>query len=189
MLVLLASGETVADRDKIFIGQGDSPITELGHEQISDAAETLAPYGFDYIYASDLYRAQETLRGLLRVMHHPVVPVLVEELRERSGGSYEGMSYTDIRKGMSPKQYKVWERDPFESPLHGESLMDVRDRLMDWVNMIRPELIGNKSILIITHPDVVRVIVSMIRGEDLADGMKFQVEQGIPYFYYGLPRM
>jgi broad specificity phosphatase PhoE len=157
-------------------------------EQIEDAADTLAPYQFDHIYSSDLYRAQETLRRVLRKSPHQVTWEYVEELRERSGGSYEGMSYTDIRKGMSPKQYKAWERDPFEAPLHGESLIDVQDRNRDWFKMILARLIKKDDILIISHPDTIRVLIAMAMGVDLTEVTSILIEPGIPYFYYGSVR-
>lgn len=185
MLILIAAGETQAEIDKIFLGRGDSPFTELGLEQITDAGDTLSAYNLDHAYASDLYRAQETLHAVLRRNTSETAYTLVEELRERSAGIYEGRKYTDIRVGMSPKQYKVWERDPFESPLHGESLMDIEDRLRDWFkDEIMPRLNSNQNILIVSHPDTIKVLIAMARGDDLIDAIKVQIENGLPYFYY-----
>lgn len=190
MLVMIAAGETVDERNKVFLGCGDSLFTEEGREDLQFAAETLQPYRFDQAFASDLYRAQETLRLILTKNHHRDTPwELVEELRERSGGSYEGRKYADIRKGMSPKEYKVWERDPFEAPLHGESLVDVRDRLSPWVTeVLSPLLAANKSILVVSHPDTIRVLISLVRGDDLGENLSTRIEHAIPYFYHGPTR-
>lgn len=189
MLVLLTPGETQADIDKVYLGRGDSPFTESGNEQVLNTAETLSPYQFDQVYASDLYRAQETLRAVIRANQYDVPWEYAEELRERSGGSYEGQKYSDIRKGMSPKVYKVWERDPTESPLHGESLMDVRDRIKPWWDEhVAPKLAENKNVLLVTHPDTMRVLVALARGDDLIEAIGIRVESGLPYFYYGSTR-
>jgi len=185
MLVLLATGETQADVDRVYLGQNDSPMTTLGIEQVEDAADTLAPYRIDHIYCSDLYRAQETLRRVLRKNHHQPPHELVEELRERSGGAYEGLTYTDIRKGMSPKQYKAWERDPFEAPLHGESLIDVQDRMTEWFAIVQQDIEHRLDVLIISHPDVIRVLIAMAMNLDLTEVTSIVVEPGIPYFYHG----
>ena len=187
MLVFLSSGETQADVDKIFLGRGDSPLTQETKEQLRDASITLAPYQFDHIFVSDLYRAQETAERVLYHNRHETTWETVEELRERSAGEYEGRKYTDIRVGMSPKQYKAWERDPFEAPLHGESFADIEERLSDWFETIRPMLDENKNIMIISHPDVLRVLFAMVRGEELDRAIKTNVEYGMPYFYYGKP--
>jgi alpha-ribazole phosphatase len=186
MLVLLSHGQTQAELDRVFLGRGDSPFTDLGIEQITDASETLSVYQFDSIYSSDLYTAQETLRAVLLGGHVDTPCTLVEELRERSGGSYEGKKYSDIRKGMSPKQYKAWDRDPFEPPLHGESIADVQDRLRDWFNPLIDELRSNRNILIISHPDTIKALISLSRGDDLIDVMSVNIELGLPYFYHGL---
>jgi len=188
MLVFLAHGQTQSDLDKVFLGRGNSPFTDLGLEQIEDAAETLSVYQFDQIYSSDLYTAQETLRAILAARPDDTPWILVEELRERSGGSYEGRKYADIRKGMSPKQYKAWERDPFEPPLHGESIADVQDRLREWFVPIIEELKLNKNILLISHPDTIKALISLARGDDLIDVMSINIEYGIPYFYHGLSK-
>ena len=189
MLILLSAGETEAEHDKIFLGRTESPFTQEGREQIKDAAETLSQYKIDHAYASDLYRAQETLRGVHRGNVHTFPHTLVEELRERSGGSYEGRKYTDIRKGMSPKQYKVWERDPFEAPELGESLIDVEQRVKDWwEHEITPQLAENKTVLVVSHPDVMQVLVCLARGDDMSHSVEFKAEHGMPYFYHPIPR-
>lgn len=185
MLVLLPTGENQGYVDKIFVGQSLSPYTAMGIEQIHDAAITMSAYTFDHIYASDLERAQDALQAVLRTIGGNPPWELVEELRERSGGSYEGRKYVDIRKGMSPKQYKVWERDPFESPLHGESLSEVQDRLSEWFKLIKAQLQENQDILIISHPDTIGVLIAMARGDDLFDACSLKIEHGMPYFYYG----
>jgi alpha-ribazole phosphatase len=186
MLVLLTHGQTQSELDKVFLGRGDSPFTDEGLEQMQDAAGTLSTYQFDHIYASDLYTAQEMLKAVLQASTHKTPWTLVEELRERSAGSYEGRKYSDIRKGMSPKQYKAWERDPFEPPLHGESIVDVQDRIKDWFNPILTQLKDNKNILIISHPDAIKALITLSRGDDLVDVMGVKIEMGMPYFYYGL---
>lgn len=185
VLIFLSAGETEAERDKIFLGRGDSPFTEQGKRQIMDAAETLYPYDIDQAYTSDLYRAQTTLQWVLKKNPHETPWEAVEELRERSGGSYEGRKYTDIRVGMSPKQYKAWERDPFEAPEHGESLADIDERLRGWFDTLKPMMDENKIILIVSHPDTLKVLIAMARGDELDEAVGMNVEHGMPYFYYG----
>jgi len=185
MLVLLPNGELQGYVDKVFVGQSVASYTDTGMEQIRDAAQVISTHQFDHIYASDLEIAQDALQVVLREIVGNPPWELVEELRERSGGSYEGCKYADIRKGMSPKQYKVWERDPFEAPLHGESLSDVQDRLSDWFAPIRDKLCNNENVLIISHPDTIGVLIAMARGDDLLDVCSLKIEHGMPYFYYG----
>ena len=186
MLVMIAAGQTEAEIDKVFLGRGDSPFTDAGKKAMTDAAETLAGYKFDAVYSSDLYRAQETLRQIELAHSTPMAPELIEELRERSGGSYEGRKYSDIRKGMSPKAYKAWERDPMDPPLHGESLLDVADRMRPWIEQdVRPRLAEDQTLLMVSHPDTMRVLIALLRGDELTDVTSIQIEHAMPYFYHG----
>lgn len=189
MLVMIAAGQTEAERDKVFLGRGDSPFVPEAAEAIRDAAETLSVYRFDRMWSSDLYRAQETATAIRAASKQCPEPELIEELRERSGGSYEGRKYTDIRKGMSPKAYKAWERDPMEPPLHGESLLDVQDRIKPWWDAeVAPLLADNRSVLLVSHPDTVKVLIAMARGDDLLDVCSIKIEHAMPYFYHGSTR-
>lgn len=186
MLVMVAAGLTEAEHSKIFLGRGDSPFTVEGQRSVADAADYLAPYRFDHVWTSDLYRAQATARLIRDVNHHGFDFSLSEELRERSAGSYEGMPFSRIREGMSPKAYRAWDRDPFEAPEHGESLSDIHQRLHPlYVNEIRPVL--QQNVLVISHPDTLKVLVAMVRGDLLSDAMSTTIEHGLPYFYYGNP--
>lgn len=186
MLIIITVGETVADTDKIFVGQGYSPMTDEGKEQILDSAHTLSPYHMDAIYSSDLLGAQEVTSAITAANTHDTIVELVEELRERSGGSYEGKKYTEIRVGMSPKKYKVWERDPLESPEFGESLDDVVNRVSPWFKtVVIPRLKRNETVLIVSHPDTVRALLTLARGDGLDDALSMTIEKGLPYFYHG----
>jgi len=182
---MITPGQSVADISKIYQGRTNSKFTDLGIDQMCNAAETLSHYKFDMVFASDLYPSQELLSVISKYAKFPLNTILAEELRERSGGAYEGSLYSDIRVGKSPRQYRVWERDPFEAPLHGESLIDVQDRLTDWFKDIRTNLQLHKNILLITHSDVIKVIIALARGDDLADTISINIEPAIPYFYYG----
>jgi len=187
MLIMLTAGETVFTEQKIYQGRVYADFTEHGIEQMDYAASTLSHYNIDKIYSSDLYDAQDMLQRVQRASGGDVPYELVMELRERSGGLYEGKTYAEIRKGKSPRQYRVWERDPNESPEGGESLYDVKFRLDDWIPQLIHDLKQNKTVLVISHPDTMKVLIAIMRGDKLEDVMSTKIETAIPYFWHGIP--
>lgn len=169
-----------------MVGQRDSPLTDRGREQATDAADTLADYRFDHIYTSDLIRALDETRIVVARQKFPVTYSLVPDIRERSGGSAEGYKYTDLKKKMSPRKYKLWQRDYFEAPPAGESLHDVGLRVIPWFNdVIVPRISKNENILVVTHAGVIRVLISYVKKIDETEIMKLPIEHSMPYFFYG----
>ena len=167
-------------------GQRDTPLTDIGRAQALEAAETLADYKFDHVYTSDLIRALEQTRAVLARQKFPVSHTLVPELRERSGGSVEGIKYTALKKRMSPRKYKLWQRDFFEAPPDGESLHDVALRVLPWFDdNVIPRISKNENILIVAHAGVIRVLISYVKKIDETEIMGWDIEHSMPYFFYG----
>ena len=173
-------------------GQVNYGISEQGREEIKDAAETLSTYEFDAIFTSDLERCLTTLHGVLH--KNPFFKdeqwtddtiTKVEELRERSGGSVEGMEYSEMRKLLAPRKYKLWQRDYFEAPPGGESFKDVEDRVLPYMKeYVFPLANDGKNVLVVAHAGVLRVILGYIKKASEPDIVKWNIENAIPYFMY-----
>ena len=186
MLVLLRHPECVDNAEGVMVGQRDSPLTDNGRVQAREAAETLADYKFDHVYTSDLIRALDQTRAVVAHQKFPVTYSLVPAIRERSGGSAEGVKYTDLKKRMSPRKYKLWQRDYFEAPPAGESLHDVAERVVPWFDdVVIPRISRNESILVVTHAGVIRVLISYVKKIDETEIMAMNIEHSMPYFFYG----
>ena len=69
-IVIIRHGESLANKERIMIGQSDYDLSDRGREQAAATAEFLKNEHFDAIYSSDLCRAYNTalpnakLRGL-----------------------------------------------------------------------------------------------------------------------------
>lgn len=188
MLIMVAHGEAQMEVDKTLMGQLDSPLTERGQEQAKDCAETLEAYKFDFVVSSDDQACAETAQAILQGNHHRATLVETDALRGRSGGTYEGLPYADIRKMLSPRKYRLWERDVFESPELGESYADIAERVLPFVkNEIVPRMARNDTVLMVASPEVIRVIISFLRQSDEQEIVKTKVEHALPCFYYGNP--
>lgn len=187
MLVLIRHGESEDNEIGKMGGQLNSSLTSLGKHQVNEAKKNLSGYNFDAVFTSDLLRAIETTQGIIGHRVPESEWILAEELRERSGGVYEGMTYTELWKMLPPKKYKLWQRDYFEAPPLGESLSDLYDRVIPYFKeYVVPLVNQNKYVLVVSHANVMKVIIGFIKGLDETAIINLPyAEHAIPYVLYG----
>ena len=127
-IIAIRHGETAWNVDTRIQGQLDIPLSANGRWQAERLAAALKHEAVDAIYASDLARAWETAQyiGLAQGLE-----VMKEaDLRERSFGDFEGKTFAEI-KLLLPEQSMRWRtRDPEFVPAGGESLTDLRHRVV-----------------------------------------------------------
>lgn len=189
MLVLIRHGESTANAENRKAGQSNVPLSDKGIKQCKETASELRGYSFDAVFTSDLVRCLDTTRLIVNIPEEQWI--IVEELRERSGGVFEGMTYPDIRKMLPPKKYKLWQRDYFEAPQMGESMKDVEERVIPYAKKhIFPLVNERKNVLIVTHEVVMKVLIGHIKQLSETEIPKLpHVENAMPYFYYGKVRI
>ena len=104
-LVLWRHGQTTYNVERRFQGQTDIPLNDMGRRQAARAARYLAALQPSAIYSSDLIRASATAGALARLTGLTVQ--LDKDLRERAGGSWEGLSESEIRSRF-PAEVGTW---------------------------------------------------------------------------------
>ena len=132
-LVVWRHGQTAWNAERRFQGHSDIPLDATGREQARDAARYLAVMRPDAIFSSDLVRAAETAAYLGELTGLPVQ--LDKDLRERGGGSWEGLTDREIREGY-PAEYAAW------IPPDGEPVSAVADRAAGAFQRIADSLDG-----------------------------------------------
>ena len=127
-VIAIRHGETTWNVDTRIQGHLDIPLNDTGRRQAERMALALADEPITAIYASDLTRAWETAQYLGRVLG---IEVTREEgLRERGFGDFEGKTFAEI-EALLPDQSMRWrKRDPEFAPAGGESLLDLRSRVV-----------------------------------------------------------
>jgi broad specificity phosphatase PhoE len=118
--VLWRHGQTVWNAERRFQGQSDIPLDETGRAQAERAARLLAALRPDLIVSSDLSRAAQTAAPLARLTGLEVT--MDKDLRERSGGVWEGLTDTEIRTRY-PVEHANW------TPPDGEPSAMVAERV------------------------------------------------------------
>ncbi|MBI5204600.1 MAG: histidine phosphatase family protein [Nitrospirae bacterium] len=148
-------------------GQGVSPQASRRGDKGSRKAQRLAA-----VYTSNLSRAVKSAEIIARP--YKFKPVQMKELRERSFGIWEGMSFTEIKERY-PEKFSAWAGNPLKySPVEGESTVEVEKRVMKAVNRILKKHRGDE-IAIVSHGGVSRIILCNILGIPLEN--IFRIEQ------------
>jgi len=133
-LYLIRHGQTDWNIEQRWQGQSDIPLNAAGRQQAERLAAELVKLKFSAIYSSDLSRAYETALALSRINRLPIQRD--PRLREIHQGEWQGLREIDIqaRYGNSFQERK---QNPLNvAPPGGETIMQVRDRVISAVNDI-----------------------------------------------------
>lgn len=168
-IIMIRHGESASNRSRIFTGQSNTPLTDLGKHQAELAATALSDVKIDKIYASDLLRAYNTALPVAKA--HGLTIEKSEGLREIYAGLWEGLHYDEIGVKF-PEDYANWRRDIGTSRCTGgESIVELYDRVVTEVLRIVKENEG-KTVCLASHATPVRAVcayASGIEAKDLAN--------------------
>ena len=156
-LVLWRHGQTIWNVEKRFQGQTDIPLDEAGMAQAERAARLLAALRPDAIFSSDLRRATSTAAPLASITGLPVQ--LDKDLRERSGGSWEGLTDVEIR-ARYPDEHASW------NPPDGEPSAAVADRVAAALGRVAATIADGGLAVVVSHGAALRLGMSRMLGMD-----------------------
>ncbi len=154
IITLVRHGEIDNNYLGCYNGHIDISLSEKGHQEAALVAAQLERTRFDAVYCSDLIRARQTL--------HPfslnVAPHFTDQLREKSWGKHEGMTYDAInaRDGLSYKHFEQWI-----NALDGEPYDAYIARIRRFFLEFLPSQ-PYDSVLVMTHAGVIRVLYAII---------------------------
>ena len=154
-IIAIRHGETTWNVDARIQGHLDVPLNDTGRRQAALLAQALAEEPIAAIYASDLNRAWETAQYLARALE---VDVTSEKgLRERCFGDFEGKTFAEIEL-LLPEQAIRWrKRDPEFAPSGGESLLNLRGRVIEAAERLAADHPG-ELIALVGHGGVMDVL-------------------------------
>jgi len=153
--VLWRHGQTIWNAESRFQGQTDIPLDETGEAQAEHAARRLATLRPDAIISSDLIRASNTAAPLARLTG--LTLRLDKELRERSGGSWEGLTDKEIAERY-PVERATW------NPPDGESTTAVADRVGAALRRIADNLGDDSLAVVVSHGAALRLGMARLLG-------------------------
>jgi 2,3-bisphosphoglycerate-dependent phosphoglycerate mutase len=184
-LVIFRHGQSTWNLENKFTGWVDVDLTPKGIEEAKAAGEKLKGYHFDYAYASDLKRAQNTLKISLEAAgHKPLTPIHNKALNERMYGDLQGLNKADTAAKYGDDQVKIWRRSYDIAPPNGESLKDTAARVIPYFESeIVPKLRAGKNIVIAAHGNSLRALIMYLEKMTPAQILEFEIGTGVPRKY------
>ena len=150
-----------------YNGHIDIGLSKKGLEDARELAKRIESNSYDIIYTSDLKRVKQTLQ----LLHRREKVIISSDLREKSWGKHEGMSFEEIEKsGIKYTTFLEWI-----DALDGEDMLSYRQRVLDYfyTTILRSDA---KKILIVTHAGVIRTIVASCKGIALEESFSIKLD-------------
>lgn len=150
---------------RVYYGQTDYPLSAQGIAAAEEVGEYLkGKITFDYLYASDMIRAQQTARLVA-----PYLPITtVPALREVNLGEWEGRGYDEVREQFREIYEARGVKFAEVAPPGGETFGELQQRTVPAFEEI---LSARRSgaILIVAHGAAIWSIMARCFGLDLND--------------------
>ena len=157
-IILQRHGQSIGNKEGIYLGHTDLGLTEEGRAQALMAAKSLENERIDAVYSSDLKRAIQTamahceMRGLSLKTD--------SELREMHVGDWEGANTEDLKK-LTEFTVERTHRD-FCYP-NGESVPCAAERMKNAIIKLAKEN-PDSTILIVSHSAAIRAFWYYLAG-------------------------
>jgi probable phosphoglycerate mutase len=165
-ILAIRHGETAWNVDTRIQGQLDIGLNAMGRWQAARVGQALRDEPINAIYSSDMARAFETAQTIAHQHAHiPVLRVVPDTgLRERHFGHFQGKTWAEI-ENQWPEDAKRWRaRDPDWSPLDGESLTVLRQRIASCVEALASQHVG-EQIVLVAHGGVMDVLYRLATNQ------------------------
>lgn len=153
--MLLRHGQTTWNVEERFQGHTDIPLDDVGTAQAERAGRLLAALRPDAIVSSDLGRALATARPLAALTGLAVA--IDKDLRERSGGLWEGLTGAEIRERF-PAEHATW------SPPQGEPAEEVATRVAAALERVADGLPDGGLAVVVSHGAALRFGMERVLG-------------------------
>jgi 2,3-bisphosphoglycerate-dependent phosphoglycerate mutase len=207
-LILLRHGQSIWNKENLFTGWVDIPMSEQGMEECVSAGKKIENIPIDVIFTSTLVRAQMTVplallhhkSGKIPVFIHPdqvwskvyseeaqkqLIPVhCAQELNERMYGRLQGLNKAETAKKFGAEQVQKWRRSFDTAPPDGESLAMTAARTLPYFKThIVPHLEKGQNVLIAAHGNSLRSIIMELDGLTKEEVVNLELATGDPVIY------
>lgn len=159
-LVFVRHGETAWNAARRFQGQSNVPLSERGNEQAAALERALRVVPFTHAFSSDLLRAAETARTILRARDLPLTTDV--RLREFDFGEWEGLTWSEIIARWPELGPRLPTQARLYQPTGGERYEHVMARVRAFLDDLR----ANASVehaLVVTHAGALHAAMEVLR--------------------------
>ena len=186
-LVLVRHGQSEWNAKNLFTGWKDPKLTDLGIQEAIKAGELLDTRNlkFDLMFTSDLFRAQETGRLILKQINQKDIEIIQDQsLNERNYGDLAGLNKDEAREKWGEEQVHIWRRSFDVPPPGGESLKNTAERVLPYFEReIMPKVKKGLNILVAAHGNSLRSLVMHLENISSEEIVKLEIATGDPLTY------
>jgi 2,3-bisphosphoglycerate-dependent phosphoglycerate mutase len=209
-LVLLRHGESDWNALNLFTGWVDVGLTERGRAEAVRSGELMTEHELlpDVLYTSLLRRAITTAHLTLDTADRLWIPVRRSwRLNERHYGALQGLDKAETKARYGEEQFMAWRRsydtppppiergskfsqdtDPRYANIGGgpltECLADVVARFLPYfTDVIVPDLLAGKTVLIVAHGNSLRALVKHLDNMSDEEIVGLNIPTGVPLRY------
>jgi 2,3-bisphosphoglycerate-dependent phosphoglycerate mutase len=211
-LILLRHGESEWNKENLFTGWVDVPLSEKGRAEAARGGELLAEHGLlpDVLHTSVLKRAIATAELALAAADRQWIPVRRSwRLNERHYGALQGKDKAQTLAEYGEEQFMIWRRSyatppppiqpgseysqdddpryaflPPEARPATECLADVVVRMLPyWYDQIVPDLREGSNVLVAAHGNSLRALVKHLDGMGDDEVVGLNIPTGVPLRY------
>ena len=179
-LYLVRHGETLSNRSKLYAGWSNDELTSTGRAQAEQAAKKFANKSIDAIYTSPLRRTVQTAEIIAHFLN--MKPIPDKSFIEQRLGLWEGLTEDEIARDFK-KEWEVWNKRPQELVLDGRETLDqLLQRVLNGITRIKNDS-HYKSILIVTHVAIIRVLHLYLNNIDMNKYRTIPVSNGQIFYF------
>lgn len=183
-LVLIRHGMSIYNQKGLWTGWDDPDLIDSGIKEARDAGNKIKDILFSHAFTSDLTRTKHTLNIVKKIINQEFPITVSKKLNERNYGVYTAKNKWEVKDEVGEDVFLKTRRS-WNYPIpNGESLKDVYDREIPYFkDNIEPLLRINKSILIVSSGNALRVIVKYIENIHNDKISKLEIGIGEVYVY------
>ena len=211
-LVLLRHGESEWNLENRFTGWTDVDLTKKGkmEAQLSGLHLKEGGYEFDVVHTSVLVRAIRTMEICLSEMGVSNIPIHYNwRLNERHYGALQSLNKAETAAKYGDEQVLIWRRSyntpppklELEDERHprfdekyrdldakdlpaSECLQDTVERFLPyWHEVIKPDILSGKRVLIVAHGNSLRALVKYLDNVSDDKIVGLNIPTGVPLVY------
>ena len=161
-IYIVRHGETEGNKQGLFQGWLDTPLSELGIKLAEITGDGLKDVKFDKVYASPLKRAYDTAKIIISKNNYPCNIIKEEKIKEVNMGTWEGQPFKGPKCKLNIDDVKLFNSNPFKMGgfENGEKILDVCKRTQDFLKEIATE--DDINVLVATHGLALRAMLNFL---------------------------
>lgn len=210
-ICFLRHGQSTWNRDNVFIGWTDTPLTDDGVLEATIAGQMLEKSGilFDQVHTSLLRRSIRTCNLALMELGQEYLPVYKSwRLNERNYGDLVGKNKKEVVKKHGVDQVKRWRRsydeppppmseDHLYHPKNDPRYQNMIDRIprseslkttmtrsrVYWEEVLAPALRKGQTLLVVGHENNLRSLIMRLEDISSDDIINLSLPRAVPLAY------